>query len=67
MIPPKRYAVCRTCDIPHYSNCDTCYGFGVYSDCTPVTAEAAHDRQFISDVKPCPQCGSTQQGIPIRC
>lgn len=65
------YRVCRECGVPHYENCGTCFGFGVYSvdlragELFPVSAnEAMVTKKYRGVVFPCPECGSTVLGLP---
>lgn len=64
----KKHTICTECEIHHYDNCHTCFGFGVYSygEQTPVTAGQAREGLFFGDVIPCPECGSTEKGLPIN-
>jgi hypothetical protein len=70
MLKNKVYRICFACEINHFENCESCYGFGVYKISTnpsgtfPVTAAEAHDKQFKGAVLPCPECGSTEKGCP---
>lgn len=62
------YHTCKECEIHHYDNCATCFGFGVYKEPTsdgyiPVTAGDAHSGKFNREWIPCPECGSTPEGI----
>lgn len=57
------YHVCTEYPIHHYDNCNTCFGFGVYSQGNPVIAAEAHGAPWI-DTFPCPECGSTVKGVP---
>lgn len=63
------YRICTACTIPHYENCDTCFGFGVYvaksGELFPVTAnEAIETKVYRGELQPCPECGSTVTGVP---
>ena len=63
------YRICTKCVIHHYENCGTCFGFGVYAKATedgliPVNAHAAHAQEFRGETIPCPECGSTPEGLP---
>jgi hypothetical protein len=57
--------ICTDCPIHHYENCDTCFGFGVYSDIAGdvVTASEAIDDNLKGEVKKCPRCGSDEKGM----
>jgi hypothetical protein len=69
--------ICRTCDVPHYDNCPTCWGFGVFPrtfDGSPVPLSAnvacvlrcpPHSESEGVDWLPCPTCQSTPAGIPL--
>lgn len=71
----ENYRICNKCEIPHFENCGSCFGFGVYSvpdrpgEVFPVTAgEAIETKVFRGEVKACPECGSTVLGLPnIAC
>jgi hypothetical protein len=58
------------CKIPHYENCNTCAGFGVYTlpdrvgEVFAVSARDAIDGISIQNAIPCPECKSTIAGIP---
>lgn len=61
------------CAVPHYENCDTCFGFGVNEakhcgETVPVSAFRAEEiregKRVKSSVTSCPECGSTVFGIP---
>jgi hypothetical protein len=65
--------VCTTCDVPHFDNCPTCWGFGVrYYDgphgSIPISGENSVRHKALMyidlDWKACPTCGSTPRGIP---
>ena len=67
----KNYRICKKCAIPHFENCGSCFGFGVYSvpdrpgEVFPVAAsEAIETKQFRGVVQVCPECGSTVMGLP---
>jgi len=65
----KEYRICDKCEIHHYENCGTCFGFGVYyveGRCIPVSASVAHDKEpnLGLEISECPECGSTNWGIP---
>jgi len=65
----KKHTICTECEMHHYDNCHTCWGFGVYShgdQTQPVSAGEAHARWFFGDVIPCPECGSTEKGLPTN-
>lgn len=61
--------VCLICEIPHFEDCGTCYGFGVYIfpenlvDIVPVAASAAHSGKYTDQVFACRECGSNEFGI----
>jgi len=64
----KEYHVCHKCEINHYENCGTCFGFGVYyaeNSCIPVSASIAHNKNTEGrpEISGCPECGSTDNGI----
>ena len=67
---PNTYRVCTNCTIPHYENCGSCWGFGVYkisdnpSEAFAVTAWEVFEKKFKAKVLPCPECGSTENGCP---
>lgn len=60
--------VCHACDVAHYDNCPTCFGFGVRPrtvDDRPVPISAGrYTLTAGSDWLPCPTCKSTPQGLP---
>jgi len=64
----KKHSICTACEIAHIENCGTCFGFGVYlndqGETSPVRAGDAHEKKFSGPVHPCPECGSTENGIP---
>lgn len=67
----KNLRVCEQgCKVPHYENCETCFGFGVYSQQPGDIVRAYHaqlasyGKQLKSEVHPCPECGSTEKGLP---
>ena len=63
----KKYRICTKCEIHHYENCETCFGFGVYrsnSYLYPIPARDAHEGNDIKNSEPCPECGSTVEGYP---
>ena len=64
----KKYRICNVCAIPHYENCESCWGFGVYSFIPgdAVRAGDVIDGKLKGEVFPCPECGSTEKGIPIN-
>jgi hypothetical protein len=63
------HRICWRCKIPHYENCESCFGFGVYKIADrpgvayPVTAGEAHDETLKSPVILCPECGSGIHGL----
>ena len=60
----KQYDVCTECDVKHYTNCRTCFGFGVSRNTnTPISAGLAN-HMLAEDWIPCPECGSTVTGMP---
>lgn len=60
----KQYDVCTECDVKHYMNCRTCFGFGVSRNTnTPISAGTAN-HMLAEDWMPCPECGSTVTGMP---
>lgn len=62
----KEYRICtHGCKITHYENCETCAGFGVYSERPGnfVSSIEAHSDEFWGEVLPCPECGSTENGL----
>jgi hypothetical protein len=69
-IGQRPFTICTKCDIPHYDNCEDCYGFGVrpWPDGpvkhVPVSAGAAIEGEAPADAIPCPTCGSTTKGVP---
>lgn len=62
----KTYRICTACEIHHYENCESCWGFGVYSDTLGdvVRAIEALEKNFRGKVYPCPECGSDENGVP---
>lgn len=60
----KVYRICTACEIPHYENCETCFGWGVYSNQAGdiVSAAEAMYRRFKGPVYACPECGSDENG-----
>ena len=66
----NKYRICKKCDVWHFENCDTCFGFGLKSNNTPISAGMAHDLRLtnsIENTKPCPECHSTIYGIGAMC
>lgn len=64
----SKYRVCSKCKIRHYENCESCWGFGVYSS-TPwnaVHAIEAISGNLKGPVLPCPECRSTEKGVPTQ-
>lgn len=71
MADMTKYRICTKCEIHHFENCGSCFGFGVYSvkdhpgGLFPVTAsEAMVKKVYRGEVQACPECGSTTLGIP---
>jgi len=71
VVPIEELRVCTNCEIHHYENCPSCFGFGVYNvkaadyRIYPMPAGAAHDGSFrTKDWEPCPFCHSTPYGPP---
>lgn len=67
----EKYRICKKCEIHHFENCGSCFGFGVYSvkdrpgELFPVTAsEAMIEKVYRGEVQACPECGSTTLGMP---
>ena len=67
----SNYRICTLCAIHHYENCGSCFGFGVYEGkhkpdgLIPVTANIAIGTKDIhKDILACPECGSTELGMP---
>ena len=72
------YRICTNCEIHHYENCHTCFGFGVYQNedrLIPITTADAHGQPpiyadyvihcpYLKYAIPCPECGSTLKGLP---
>lgn len=63
----EEYRICRLCQIHHIENCRTCFGFGVYDidhqdGPIPVSANDAHEGDFLYAVVKCPECGSDERG-----
>ena len=59
------YTTCTSCIPNHYTNCNTCYGFGIYPSRGHNIPIAAHEALAnIPNTEPCPECGSTIHGIP---
>lgn len=59
------YKICTACDIHHYEDCGTCFGFGLHDDDTIVRAIDAHNKNYTRTI-PCPECGSTVKGLPAN-
>lgn len=65
--------ICTSCQIKHYENCRTCFGFGVKDivhpdGLIPVNASTAEEIRIYGTlpaarVKRCPECGSNVYGI----
>jgi hypothetical protein len=68
MIQGKEYRVCQNCDTPHYENCGTCFGFGIYSfSKMPIAAFEIDEIRVLScdsGWEICPECHSSPRGIP---
>ena len=65
------YRICTQCQIRHYENCGTCFGFGVRQEKTvdgwiPITAAQAHQDVELPDWYPCPECSSIPAGIQVK-
>ena len=71
----KKYHICKECNISHYDNCQSCFGFGINKESgTAISAgyavhkdtywfsEEEKDRKI--NVIPCPECKSTLKGVP---
>lgn len=72
--------VCETCDVKHYDNCPTCFGFGVRAalgvrieadgEPVPLSAQGAEQFRAVGPMPgdmpfaPCPTCKSSPWGIP---
>jgi hypothetical protein len=60
-------SVCKSCHVPHFENCPSCFGFGLYQkeDGTnyPVSAFDSQQLEFKHKVIPCNYCGSTEKGM----
>ena len=64
MTMPAALRGCRRCDLFHYENCPTCFGFGVYASGSPIAAGTAlriAAESSVADIaaSACPSCGST--------
>lgn len=62
--------ICERCQIHHYENCGSCFGFGVYESqrgngLVPISASEAHDLRPPGEPLPCPECKSTINGVPL--
>ena len=57
------YTICTTCEINHYRDCATCFGFGFHGDGTIMSAADACNRNYIGWMR-CYECGSTPLGVP---
>lgn len=57
------YTICTTCEINHYRDCATCFGFGFHGDGTIMSAADACNRNYIGWMC-CYECGSTPLGVP---
>lgn len=62
--------ICETCDVKHYDNCPTCFGFGVRPrtvDGDPIPIPAGEPPGAVEGINylPCPACKSTPAGIPV--
>ena len=65
----NEYRVCKKCDVHHYENCYSCFGYGVrLASELPISAIEAEMLRQIHGAnlysKACPECGSTYQGLP---
>ena len=60
----KKLRICMNCDINHYENCTSCYGFGLYEDGIPITAYSSVYKIFNHKTIICPECGSDHNGVP---
>lgn len=61
--------ICDKCAVPHFEDCGTCAGFGVYGSqhgngLVFVTAHEARHRTPPAKPLPCPECKSTIDGVP---
>lgn len=63
------YRICTHCNIHHYENCPTCFGFGLkyaklHKTLIPIGAGEAEKKAYPKDWQACPDCKSTPRGIP---
>ena len=65
----KTFRACHDCEIEHYENCGTCFGFGLRGN-VPISANEAHEahRKHVSigGAITCPECGSNALGSPQK-
>jgi hypothetical protein len=65
------YKICTTCEIHHYRNCRTCFGFGIWKrrvngEIVAVSADVVMGPHKVDpeEFEACPECRSTIQGLP---
>lgn len=59
------YTICTSCTPHHYIDCNTCSGFGItHSRGHNIPIAAYEALTGIPNAEPCPECGSTINGIP---
>jgi len=64
------YKICTRCSIHHFSNCDTCFGFGIKKDDSVGVIPIAACEAMWPNLSPlpeweaCPECHSTPLGMP---
>ncbi len=63
-VTQKKYRICTKCEVHHYENCGTCFGFGLKLNDTPIIAAEAMGYRELPEWKECPECKSTPKGIP---
>ena len=59
------------CDVQHYENCNTCFGFGLFNEPhpdapVPISAEEAENirlGKLTRNTQSCPECGGTIWGF----
>lgn len=70
-VVPSKYRVCTKCKVMHYENCETCFGFGLYTTAGMYLAYPLSESKAIDGIGtdvtklfPCPECKSTNKGVP---
>ena len=57
----KRITICRDCDPPHVSNCNSCFGYGLCHDGKKIIAAGEVDKYQENGLPyvNCPECGGS--------